>query len=984
MPIEMGNIFTFDSNDMKNITFTFTGGEVPQPVMKKDIFNYVTFNNTFYGVSSNPIIFANNTNITIECVFRYTGGTGVILANIGQRQINTGWHDSFIEVSAINGENCILVGMWPMHLSNKPNNNINLGKLTINTWYQVILSGSNTKVSGVLNTISQSNIKSGSIDIKPQNPQFYQLYYYLGIGCTDSTSLYKMSNSTITGFVGDISYINVYNGVKNVDAITRKLATPLSTNYFQLKNKTKNKCIYNNSDKTDITDCNDNINQIWQFNPKNDGYYGFQLKNMNTNKCLFYNNDDDDGSLGSSDCNNNKYQTCNLIDRGELNFQLLNKNSDKCLLIGNNNLLNFGFCSEINWNGTDQLWNLEDKTVLYNNAKDSYDNALNAAQQAAQKISQLVIDINICKTQINAILTTVQNTASQSQKSTDIAAIEKANIANNQVKSYLSNVNTELSIVNTEVENVNSVSLISDTQVSIIRSLQLSESATASGYAALAVSKVLTTQASVTRAQEAVLRALEYSKSAAKSAAIAVVEQANQDALRAQNAATRSRYVAKDAQDAATDAENNAQRAVSESRRLTIRSITENAQIATEAAGKTRNSANIAIAAANSSSVAANSSSAAAALALTKQRDTENAQREPDTVAALATVVATANNASSFLPTALSKLNEAVSSSNTALKQSQLAISEARNSEIKALASINALEKRSNEVIKDQEKLISNINKGISISSIISSSNTTPTQTSQTMETTQQSRSNFANINENNSIMFSPNGNPEINNYINSYNKSIALLEDPNQMSKVAFDTYMHIQNKKLKELNKNLDALNKNTTKSVYPIKAIKSMSNSKILNVEAYPDPTANNGISSLYFGNSSKTYPNYLIYGNNGCLQYNPESNISSLSSPSPTVNGPASWAFKSCDSNNPNQQFSVNQINTILQYNAPITNINNASHLINDSSSTQFGFYTVNPNSQTDQCLQLNNDGISIMPCNMDASQKFKPAYHSIMD
>ena len=49
----------------------------------------------------------------------------------------------------------------------------------------------------------------------------------------------------------------------------------------------------------------------------------------------------------------------------------------------------------------------------------------------------------------------------------------------------------------------------------------------------------------------------------------------------------------------------------------------------------------------------------------------------------------------------------------------------------------------------------------------------------------------------------------KIENYGDSYNKSIALLEDPNQMSKAAFDTFLHIQNKKinqLKMLNSEID----------------------------------------------------------------------------------------------------------------------------------------------------------------------------------
>ena len=170
--------------------------------------------------------------------------------------------------------------------------------------------------------------------------------------------------------------------------------------------------------------------------------------------------------------------------------------------------------------------------------------------------------------------------------------------------------------------------------------------------------------------------------------------------------------------------------------------------------------------------------------------------------------------------------------------------------------------------------------------------------------------------------------------------------------------------------------------------------MNNSKMINVEAYPNPTMpNNGMPSTYSGNGAKNYPNYLIYGNNGCLQFDPPSkqnNTSSLSSLSAASAASAasalpaspSWNFKSCDSNNPNQQFAINKISTLSQYNIPITSPNNSNHILNDSSNTLLGFYTVNPSSAHDQCLQLNNDGISIMPCNMDSEQRFKPYFHSV--
>jgi hypothetical protein len=216
--------------------------------------------------------------------------------------------------------------------------------------------------------------------------------------------------------------------------------------------------------------------------------------------------------------------------------------------------------------------------------------------------------------------------------------------------------------------------------------------------------------------------------------------------------------------------------------------------------------------------------------------------------------------------------------------------------------------------------------------------------------------------------------NQEIDNYVNTFNTGLSLLNDPNNMTKVAFDTYIHIQNKKLDTLSANLDILNsKASLNTNTQVKGLRSINNSAILNVEEYPDPKKTTpGQNSKYTGNGSPNYPNYLIYGNNGCLQYEKS-----------TTETPATWDFKSCNAKDPRQQFTMNKITNLQQYNKPITSPNNKSYKINNESNVNFGFYTVTPNNVADQCLQLNNDGISVMPCNMDSSQRFGTNYNTVL-
>ena len=218
---------------------------------------------------------------------------------------------------------------------------------------------------------------------------------------------------------------------------------------------------------------------------------------------------------------------------------------------------------------------------------------------------------------------------------------------------------------------------------------------------------------------------------------------------------------------------------------------------------------------------------------------------------------------------------------------------------------------------------------------------------------------------------------PNLLAYQDIYSKSIALTDDPNSYNKVAFDTYMYLQDKKINELQTNLNNIQTQFgTLKTPPVKAFRNLSNSQVLNLEGYPNPTAtNNGQPSTYKGNGASQYPNYLIYGNNGCLEYNP--GLASTSSLSSTA---SEYKFTSCNASNPKQQFFAKQINDKDTYNYPISE-SNRNYRINDQSSTNMGFYVINPSSTDNQCLQLNNDGLSVMPCNMDSTQRFKPMYQN---
>ena len=213
---------------------------------------------------------------------------------------------------------------------------------------------------------------------------------------------------------------------------------------------------------------------------------------------------------------------------------------------------------------------------------------------------------------------------------------------------------------------------------------------------------------------------------------------------------------------------------------------------------------------------------------------------------------------------------------------------------------------------------------------------------------------------------------PDLTSYSNTYNHNIALLDDPNNDIKNSFNTYIYLQDKRIKDLRNTLNNLQNKIQNNNYnkpDIKAFKSMDNSQLLNLETYNITNKNN----------SSIYPNYLIYGNNGCLQYE-KSKIDNNN-----VIQPATWAFKSCNANEPKQQFITSTVKDLATYNSYIKDPNNQTSILNDNSNILLGFNVVNPmTSSTDQCLQLNNDGISVMPCNLLPSQRFKPFYNNVIN
>lgn len=293
------------------------------------------------------------------------------------------------------------------------------------------------------------------------------------------------------------------------------------------------------------------------------------------------------------------------------------------------------------------------------------------------------------------------------------------------------------------------------------------------------------------------------------------------------------------------------------------------------------------------------------------------------------------------------------------------------------------------EILNKQQTIINNLEKALIDSSnvlMIDVNKNNPTTLTSNTNPQQTSINRFTNLKEPfTNQMYLPKSNvPEIKDYVNVYNENIALMDNPQDINKTQFETYLYLQNKKINELQNAINTFPTNKNVMNKPINAIKNLNTSTLLNVQEYQKPDENKKI----YSNGSSIYPNYLIYGNNGCLQYNTATsnitnNVNNNVNNNINNNGVNTWEFKSCDSNNQKQRFLIKQINTLNDYNEKITHPDNETSKLLDTKTTMMGFYVVNPEIDANQCITLNSDGLSVMPCTMEPSQRFKPYYHTVL-
>ena len=171
--------------------------------------SYFTFNgSTQYILTADLIGQSLSSSITIECWVNTSADNGVIVTEQGNLPVNTGWHDSQIEIVSNN----LKVATWSYTIGT----GTVIGPVTRNVWQQYTLTQNATTTTGYINgstTASAAHVRTFSADV---------LHYGIMLG--DTTSLGDGSY-----LAGNWAVLKVYNR-----ALTQ---TEVQQNYNSLKSR---------------------------------------------------------------------------------------------------------------------------------------------------------------------------------------------------------------------------------------------------------------------------------------------------------------------------------------------------------------------------------------------------------------------------------------------------------------------------------------------------------------------------------------------------------------------------------------------------------------------------------------------------------------------------------------------------------------------------------------------------------------------------
>jgi hypothetical protein len=167
-------------------------------------------NDYFVSPNIGPLMPSND--VTVELWFK-ANAAGVLAAELGQATINSGWHDSQIEILST-GE--VKVRVWPL-------TSVSLGFVSFGTWNHVALryTSSTSKLDGVLNGVASTGSTVGARSKSTSSGYGYNYAF----GAIDGTNL-----GSGAYFNGTIDEVRIWNTARTDAQIQSFMNTELLGN----------------------------------------------------------------------------------------------------------------------------------------------------------------------------------------------------------------------------------------------------------------------------------------------------------------------------------------------------------------------------------------------------------------------------------------------------------------------------------------------------------------------------------------------------------------------------------------------------------------------------------------------------------------------------------------------------------------------------------------------------------------------------------
>lgn len=197
--------------------------------------------------------------------------------------------------------------------------------------------------------------------------------------------------------------------------------------------------------------------------------------------------------------------------------------------------------------------------------------------------------------------------------------------------------------------------------------------------------------------------------------------------------------------------------------------------------------------------------------------------------------------------------------------------------------------------------------------------------------------------------------------HVMEHNKIMNEINNKENLTDMKFNISQYVQDSKINNLEQELANIERmKQIQSVYnidyndtnEIKSISNYDNTKSMNVYLPED-----------IDPKREELHEYMVFGNGKCLEFKKQPDGTKM------VN---EYKFVDCNRNDDTQLFKIDKIRDIKNFN---DKVDNPFYKIKSSENDVFGFHTLSPKLHTTQCITLNDDGLTIQPCNLQVEQRF---------